>query len=159
MLEVVRLMLSWMCYGNTLVQISRSSSVRGAILRQIKVNWSKVDSNISIRDPLALDMIELMGMTIRAVYKGLNEGSSNFGHLAGMASYSKGQLGALNAESFCERCLSCANLVVTDGNALLLDEEVSMLVELRMNVDLMEFMRQHYAHLIVKQPWKMTIVK
>ena len=70
-----------------------------------------------------------------------------------------GQLGALNAESFCERCLSCANLVVTDGNTLLLDDEVSMLVELRMNVDFVEFMRQHYAHLIVKQLWKMTIVE
>ncbi len=71
-----------------------------------------------------------------------------------------GLLGALNAESVCERCLSCANLFVTDGNTLLLDEEVSMLVELRMNVEFMEFnMRQHYAHLIVKQPWKITIVE
>ena len=59
-----------------------------------------------------------------------------------------GQLGALNAESFFERCLSCANLVVTNGNILLLDEEVSMLVELRMNVEFIE--RKHYAHLIVK---------
>jgi hypothetical protein len=30
---------------------------------------------------------------------------------------------------------------------------------LRVNVDFMEFMRQHYAHLIIKQPWKMPIVE
>jgi len=48
--------------------------------------------------------------------------------------------------------MSCANLVVTDGNSLLLDEEVTMLVVLRMNVDFMEFMREHYGNKIVKQP-------
>ena len=76
-----------------------------------------------------------------------------------MASCAKGQIGGLNAESFCERCLSCANLVVTDGNPILLDDEVMMLVVLRMNVDFMEFMRDHYAHLIGKQPLNMTIVE
>jgi len=39
-----------------------------------------------------------------------------------------------------------------------LDEEVTMLVVLRINVDFMEFMREHYGNKIVKQPWKMTIV-
>ena len=124
-----------------------------------KVDWRKVGSNVSIRDPLAPDMIELMGMNICVFYKGLDEGSSNFGHLPGMASCSKGQLGALNARSLCERCLSCANLAAIDKNTLLLDEEVGMLVDLRINLDFMEFMRQHYAHLIVKQPWKMIIVE
>jgi hypothetical protein len=124
-----------------------------------KINWSKVDSNVVIRDPLAPDMLELMGMNVSSLYQGLDEGGSQFGHLPAMASCAKGQIGALNAESFCERCLSCANLIVTDGNTILLDEEVMMLVVLRMNVDFMEFMRDHYAHLIVKQPWKMTIVE
>ena len=75
-----------------------------------------------------------------------------------MASCSKGQLGALNAESFCERCLSCANMVVTDGNTLLDDDEVTMLVILRMNANFMEFMREHYGHVVSNQPWKMTVV-
>ena len=33
------------------------------------------------------------------------------------------QIGALMAESFCERVLSAANLVVDEGNTLLNDEE------------------------------------
>eukprot|EP00966_Prymnesium_polylepis_P039974 928125-Prymnesium_polylepis.1 len=43
----------------------------------------------------------------------------DYGHLPVMAACSKGQIGALNAESFCERVLSAANLVVTDGNTLI----------------------------------------
>ena len=50
-----------------------------------------------------------------------------------MACNSTGQLGALSAESYCERVLSCANNVVITGNTLLSDEEVEMLVVLRMN--------------------------
>ena len=42
-----------------------------------------------------------------------------YGLIPLMASSSYGQLGALNAESFCERVLSCANNVLTDGNTLL----------------------------------------
>ena len=76
-----------------------------------------------------------------------------------MASSSKGQLGALNnAESFCERCLSCANMIVTYDNPLLYDEELTMLVILRMNSHFMEFTRHNYAHALCKQPFKMTLV-
>ena len=59
-----------------------------------------------------------------------------------MASCSKGQIGALNAESFCERVLSQSNLVMTDGNTLLSDEEIEMVVILRVNREFMEFMRE-----------------
>jgi len=50
-------------------------------------------------------------------------------------------------------------MVVADGNTLLLDEEDTMLVILCMNVHFMEFMREHYAHVVANQPWKMTIVE
>eukprot|EP00665_Eupelagonemidae_sp_cell47_P011308 gene11307-8352_t len=50
-----------------------------------------------------------------------------------MASSSYGQIGALNAESFCER-----------GNTLLDDAELQMHVVLRMNRKFMEFMRKNY---------------
>jgi hypothetical protein len=97
-------------------------------------------------------MLEVMGMNVCSLYRGRDEGGSQFGHLSAMASCAKGQIGALNAESFCKRCLSCANLIVTGGNTILLDEKVMLLVVLCMNVDFMEFMRDNYAHLIVKQP-------
>ena len=70
-----------------------------------------------------------------------------YGYIPLMASCSNGQIGALNAESFCERVLRCAGHVLTEGNTLLSDEELEMLVILRMNRDFMEFMRAHYNHL------------
>ena len=72
-----------------------------------------------------------------------------------MASCSKGQIGALNAESFCERVLSQSNLVMTDGNTLLSDEEIEMVVILRVNREFMEFMREQQEvtdHLKTKLP-------
>ena len=59
--------------------------------------------------------------------------------------------GALNAESFCERVLSCANDVLTEGNTLLGDAELEMLVVLRMNRNFMRFMRKHYSYMLNEQ--------
>ena len=56
-------------------------------------------------------------------------------------------IGAMNAESFCERTLSCASLIVTDFHTGLSREEVRMLTMLRMNVSLMEYMREEYDNL------------
>ena len=74
--------------------------------------------------------------------------------MAGCSSY---PLGALNAESFCERILSQANNVMTSGNTLLSDEELEMIVILRMNRDFMKFMRKHYADISL-QTFKMTVL-
>ena len=52
-----------------------------------------------------------------------------------------------------------AKQVLTDGNTLLADEEINMLVTLRMNRDFMEFMREHYGeHVRKEQPFGMTVV-
>ena len=51
-----------------------------------------------------------------------------YGYIPAMASCSKGQLGARNVESLCECVLSCANDVLTEGNTLLSNEELEMLV-------------------------------
>ena len=56
-------------------------------------------------------------------------------------------IGAMNAESFCERTLSCASLIVTDLQTNLSREEVRMLTMLRMNVSLMEYMCGEYDNL------------
>ena len=53
-------------------------------------------------------------------------------------------LGALNAESFCERVLSCVKLVVSDLHVSLKADEIRMLVMLRMNREFMEYMRVSY---------------
>ena len=44
------------------------------------------------------------------------------GYIPLMATASHGQIGALNAESFCERTLRCAGHVLKEGNTLLADE-------------------------------------
>ena len=62
-----------------------------------------------------------------------DEGRRLYGYIPLMASSSAGQLGALKEESFCERVLSCANNVLTEGNTLLNDAELEMLVILSMN--------------------------
>ncbi len=59
-------------------------------------------------------------------------------------------IGTLNAESFCERTLSCVNLIVTDLHTSLSHHEVrmlEMLTMLLMNVSLMEYMRTEYDNL------------
>ena len=60
-----------------------------------------------------------------------------------MASCSTGQIGALMAESFCERILSCAKQVVHRHRLSYKAEEYSMVVILRMNRAFMEYMRKH----------------
>ena len=53
-------------------------------------------------------------------------------------------IGTMNTESFCERTLSCASLIVTDLHTILSREDVRILTMLRMNVSLMEYMVQEY---------------
>jgi hypothetical protein len=75
-----------------------------------------------------------------------------------MAGCLVGQIDAsLNAESCCERVLSCANNVVRTDNTLLDDAEVEMLVVLRMNISFMEFMRFNYKG-IIREQFGMTVV-
>jgi hypothetical protein len=67
--------------------------------------------------------------------------SAKFGYLPMMA---VAILGALNAESFFERFLSCVKLVVSDLHMSLKAEEIRMLVMLRMNREFMEYMGATY---------------
>jgi len=52
----------------------------------------------------------------------------------------------------------CKFSCIDDGNTILLDEEVTMMTVILMNVEFVELMRENYSRTIVKQPWKMTIV-
>ena len=101
-----------------------------------------------------------MSLNVGKVYKSiidLDPDGRVYGHLPHMASCSKGQIGALNAESFCERVLSCANMVITDGNTLLNDPETIKLTILRMNREFMEHMRASY-NAQARQKFKTTVV-
>ena len=54
--------------------------------------------------------------------------------------------------------MSCANDVLTEGNTLLSDEELEMLVVLRMNRKFMRFMREHYSSMLSQQ-FGQTIIR
>jgi hypothetical protein len=115
--------------------------------KKYKVDWCSVYPNL--RKDGALDLTEdLMHLDIGKLYttiEALDPGRAQLGWIPAMASSSVGQLGALSAESYCERVLSCANNVVTKGNSLLSDDELEMIVVLRMNREFMQFMREHYG--------------
>ena len=85
-----------------------------------------------------------------------------YGLIPLMASSSPYQIGALNAESFCERVLRCAGHILTEGNTLLGDAKLEKLVILRMNRKFMEYMRENHKDLIkdkLNQQFGMSVVR
>ena len=127
------------------------------------INWYDVFPNFDKGTSPPFDLIDDMPpLDVGPFYMSLLENSHsgkhpNFGFIPLMAISSQYNIGALNAESFCERIISAGNLVMTDGNTLLNDNELEMLILLRINRDFMIFMREKYAH-ISKQNFKQTII-
>lgn len=85
------------------------------------------------------------------------EGDSKFGYLPFISRSSRCNIGALAAQSVCERIISAGNIVMTDDNSLLGDEELDMLVALRMNREFMKWARARYAHL-AKSDFRATVI-
>ena len=95
-----------------------------------------------------LDMVDdLMQLDLKPLMdhlQAVNKSRKNcFGYLPLMASSSKCQLGALNAQSFSERINSAANLIVTKDKMQLDPVLVDKLVTLRMNQGFMKFVRDN----------------
>jgi len=89
-----------------------------------------------------------MGVVMRDYFFKDDVDGSKYGHLPKMAVASKGMMGSLMASSFCERINSCTNLVCSKNNSLLSDDEIDMVVTLRMNRDFMKHMRLNYPEVI-----------
>ena len=70
-----------------------------------------------------------------------------YGYLPYMALGSAAGIGKLLASSFAERVNSQGNIVLDKGNTLLSDEEVEMLVVLRMNRQFMTWIRSNFPKL------------
>ena len=123
--------------------------------RKYTVNWLELFPKLKAQKEAAgtvsqpLDLTEdLMNLNVGKIYQELelaDMGRKTYGYIPLMASCSTGQLGALSAESYCERVLSIANQVVVEGNTLLGDDEVEMITVLRSNCAFMQFMREHYG--------------
>ena len=126
------------------------------------IKWNEYSEHYDAVLSDHFDIVEdLMKMDIEKVYTKLiktDPMKTKYGWLPLMATCSnEGNIGALNAESYAERVISQAILVMTDGNTLLSDEETEWLLVLRMNRKCMEYMRANYSHLTANQ-CKMTTV-
>ena len=66
-----------------------------------------------------------------------------------IATISRGSIETFLVSSFCERINSAGNLVMTDGNTMLGDEELNMMATLRMNRDFMKFMRNKFGNISI----------
>jgi hypothetical protein len=94
-----------------------------------------------------IDLVDdLFKIDLGVAYKLLQarDDSAKYGHIFAMALSSKANLGAVNSEGFCERVLSCANFVLNDHRTLLSDEELEMVVCLRVNKKFMEYGRHKF---------------
>ena len=112
---------------------------------------------ISIHEDTPVDIVaDLMALKVGSLYTAISK-DLKLGYLPLMAQASKGQIGTLNAESFCERGLSFGNLVMTEGNTLLSNEETEMITVLRMNQGFMDYMRTRSPH-TSKQRLNQTVV-
>ena len=68
-----------------------------------------------------------------------------------MASGFKGAIGFLPARSFCERCNSIANDIISDSHTLMNDEGLEMVMVLQTNENFMNYMHTHFSHMIKEQ--------
>mmetsp|Transcript_27525 Transcript_27525/g.33424 ORF Transcript_27525/g.33424 Transcript_27525/m.33424 type:complete len:151 (+) Transcript_27525:51-503(+) len=75
----------------------------------------------------------------------------SFGYFPLMAGCSEGQVGGKIAESFIERVISVANLILTEGNTLLDDDELEMMTILRINREFMRYMRANHPRVAKQQ--------
>mmetsp|Transcript_17226 Transcript_17226/g.55920 ORF Transcript_17226/g.55920 Transcript_17226/m.55920 type:complete len:852 (-) Transcript_17226:375-2930(-) len=95
-----------------------------------------------------LDLVEdLLPLDVSCLYKKIAD-DPTFGLLPKLARASRGSIGTLPAESFCERIISAANLILTEGNTLLGTEELDMLAVLRMNREYIEYLREKHADFV-----------
>ena len=128
--------------------------------RKMNVDWrAKFPTYLgSLGRDKQVDLLnDLLPLPIGKLYKEL-EDDPQYGLLPRLASCSRAQLGNLNAESFCERCLSVGNHILTEGNTLLGHEELEMLIVLRMNQSFMQYMREKCGREVSKQIFNQTVV-
>ena len=94
-----------------------------------EIDWRREFANDlkDLREDSTLEPLDLMCLDIGRLYKGLEKERSKYGFLPTRARGSAAAIGALPAESFCERCISAGNLVMNKGNTLLPDDDVDMM--------------------------------
>ena len=118
------------------------------------IKWQEEFPELNILSDDKIDSLDHLlkadvGKFLRKVIKS-DPKRKKYGYLPKMVTASKGSICTWLASSFCERVNSVANQVVTKVNSLLSPDEIDMLTTLRMNRDFMQFMRESYGHLSLK---------
>jgi hypothetical protein len=108
---------------------------RAADIRRRRKNREAASWNV------AFDLLRVPLGKLIADTKKIDPKRERFGFLPYMA---KTWLGRLLAESFSERMLSNANIVLTPGNMRLNPVEMEQLVVLRMNREFMAYCKEHF---------------
>lgn len=105
----------------------------------------KYSSEVTQRPGFRYDVVDdLFDLNVGKLYKKI-AGDQKYGFLPDMARGSAGSIGVLGAQSYCERVVSAANIIMTKGRTLLSDEELDMLATLRMNREFMDWARAKYG--------------
>ncbi len=103
----------------------------------IEVESTVVNQKYDLMDDLmGADVLMLFRKVLKEEEQVKAADQAQFGCLPRM---SLANIGSLNAESFCERTLSCTNLIVTDLDTSLSQHEVRILTMLCMNMSLVEY--------------------
>ena len=126
--------------------------------RKLDIEWEKEFEDVKTKEVDIFD--NLMPLNPGKLYLKMQEkdlDGKTYGLIPLMASGSNGAIGFLPAQSFCERCNSIAKDVMSDAHTLMNDEDLEMMVVLRMNRKFMEYMRTQFSHL-TKQQFGMTMV-
>jgi len=122
-------------------------------VKHFKPNWQALFPKAGLPEQ-DLNEMHLMDLDVGPLFhewSGDEDMKSKYGYLLLMMHCSPLQIGALAAESFCERMISIANMVCTKLNIKLSDEDVEMLVVLKMNKAFIEHCRQVFGALSAKQ--------
>jgi len=117
---------------------------------RLQFDWSLEfpDEEFSSPQPHLGELIAIdVGKIYRKIQTELDPNGVLYGLLPEMARSSVGQIGALNAESYCERSISSANITCT-GMA---HELIDMLITLKMNRELMEYMATDHMVGLLKE--------
>ena len=122
------------------------------------INWREffAETDLPEKTDLLADLMAVdMGKLVLCMIE-MDPTREKFGFLPYMATGSCASISKMLAQSFAERVNSAGNLVLTKGNTLLGDEEVSMLVTLRMNREFMIYVRHHPN--VSRQDFKISVV-
>jgi hypothetical protein len=135
-------------------QFEIDAKAAAAAWAKAAINWQETFPEADLPSGALNLMADLLRLNPGAAYKRFEKDGA-YGWIPSMALC---QLGAVNAESFCERVFSCAKKVLPEGRTLLSSEELEMVVILRMNEAFMEYMRATYPA-VVKEKFGRTVVR